>query len=60
MAKKTESDLLYDLAERVGELERANAAILLRLSRYDKLFEKLGELVKIDLELATSSEVVNK
>lgn len=50
--QKTESQVLFETVERVGELERENTMLRDRLDRHDKLFAKLGELVKIDLALA--------
>lgn len=48
----TESDLLFDLKDRVAELERENAALLARIERHERLLRKLGDLAKLDLQLA--------
>lgn len=53
---KNESEELFDLKERVGDLERQIDLLRQRSDRAEKLFEKLGELVKLDLELATRQD----
>lgn len=55
--KKTESDILFNLVDRIGELQRVIASQQSRLDRHDELFAKIGDLAKIDLRLAERAEM---